>query len=78
MKIVTKEVLKGMFFSTRAKAFYWNALMMFLAFLINQATTLISQNGLTEPGWIILGMILTQVSKGINNALSKPPLPVNQ
>lgn len=71
MKNVTLQVIKNILLSTRMKTFYWSTGMMILAVIINQLIILISSQGLTTPIWVLLGLILAQISKGIRNVLSE-------
>lgn len=66
----TLRTIKYMLLSTRMKSFYWRTGMMILAVVIDQLIMLVSSVGLSPQAVVVLGLILGEISKGINNALS--------
>ena len=57
--------------STRFKSFYWRVGMMVLAAFLNAVS---SNIGLLQIGgqWVVvIGLVLGEISKAVNNALSK-------
>jgi len=71
-KIATNwDVLKKMLTATRMKSLYWRTGMMVLAVIVNQGLMLVSTSGLNSPSVVLLGLILGEISKSINNALSE-------
>jgi len=72
LKIATKmDTVKVILLAPRMKSFYWRTGMMILATIINQGIVLISSSGLTTPTIVVLGLVLGEISKAINNALSE-------
>jgi hypothetical protein len=71
LKIATNwDVIKNIFANSRVKSFLWRTGMMILAVVIDQVIILISDVGLTTQAVVILGLILGEISKMINNTLS--------
>jgi len=71
LKIATTwDAVKMMLTASRMKSFYWRTGMMILATLINQCIVLVSSSGLNTQTVVILGLVLGEISKGINNTLS--------
>ena len=58
-----------MLLSNRFKSFYWRLGMMFLAGFIDLIINSLSDLQISSQMTVILGLILGEVSKGINNYL---------
>lgn len=66
-----KQILKDIFLSKRAKALYWSAGTMLVAGLIGIATDVLQAIPVQSMGVVIAGLVLAQITKAINNSLSK-------
>jgi hypothetical protein len=64
------DVLVNIGENKRVKSFVWRTGMMVLALIINQGIIFMTDSGLTTGAWVILGLVLGEISKMINNALS--------
>lgn len=64
------ENFKAIFMNNRVKSFYWRTGMMVLAVIIQQAISLISTLQLGSTTTVLLGLILGEISKYINQSLS--------
>ena len=63
------DAIENILQNHRVKSFLWRLGMMVLALIVNQVIIFISDSGLTTGTWVVLGLILGEVSKAINNAL---------
>jgi hypothetical protein len=53
--------------STRFKSFYWRAIMMGIATVLTYATNNITSLNLGTETTVIIGLVLGEVSKSVNN-----------
>lgn len=53
--------------SPRFKSFYWRSAMMTLATLLTMFTNTIADLGLSQQTAVVLGLILGEISKHLNN-----------
>lgn len=65
MKEVNKELL-----TNRFKSFLWRSGMMVLALLLNTITASLSDFNLSPEVVVVLGLVLGEISKAINQKLS--------
>lgn len=65
MKEVNKEII-----TNRFKSFAWRAGMMVLALLLNTITASLSDFNLSPEVVVVLGLVLGEISKAINQKLS--------
>lgn len=65
MKEVNKEII-----TNRFKSFAWRSGMMVLALLLNTITASLSDFNLSPEVVVVLGLVLGEISKAINQKLS--------
>lgn len=70
MKNILNQV-KEVVLSSRFKSFYWRTGMMVVALIVNQAQKFITTTDINPQYVVILGLIFGEVSKEINNRLTK-------
>lgn len=71
LKIATSwDAAKNVLNNSRVKSFLWRTGMMILAVIVNQGITFISSSGLNTQTIVILGLVLGEISKSLNNMLS--------
>lgn len=72
LKLTTNmDTIKHILANSRVKSFLWRTGMMILAVIINQGIILVSSSSLNAQTVVIIGLILGEISKSINNALSQ-------
>lgn len=70
-KVTTKwDVVKNILANNRVKSFIWRTGMMVLAVIIQQLIDLIPGLSLNPSVTVVLGLVLGECSKALNNILS--------
>jgi hypothetical protein len=71
LKVATSwDAVKNILANARVKSFFWRTGMMISAVVVNEIITVLGSSGLNTQTIVILGLILGEISKSINNALS--------
>ena len=65
------DIIRNVLDNSRVKSFLWRTGMMVLAVVVNQVIVYVSSSGLNTQTIVVVGLILGELSKAINNALSE-------
>jgi uncharacterized membrane protein len=66
------KMIWGMITSSRFKSFYWRSAMMFMAGGVSLASEMVVGAGFSAQTTVILGLVLGELSKAMNNYIQAP------